>query len=140
MVYSWELWKSSGWQIETGKRATCTHTLICWYLFILKAKNRMNIGLTYFWKGFRWIGVDRVCMLISQLLLLYIWEAFTHTHFAYVLDSLAMWEYFWEINENLWFSLELWQVMKYFLLLLDCVIVWCPLWTNLLVDNVWSIC
>ena len=38
LVYSWELWNSSGWQIETGKRATCTHTLICWYLFILKAK------------------------------------------------------------------------------------------------------
>ena len=63
------------------------------------------------------------------------WEAFTHTHFAYVLDSLAMWEYFWEINENLWFSLGLWKVMKYFLLLLECVNVWCLLWTNLLDDH-----
>ena len=139
-MYSWELWKKLGLTNRNGKTShmhTHAHMLISIHF---KSKNRMNIGLTYFWKGFRWIGVDRVCMLISQLLLLYIWEAFTHTHFAYVLDSLAMWEYFWEINENLLFSLGLWQVMKYFLLLLDCVIVWCPLWTNLLVDNMWSIC
>ena len=132
-MYSWELWKA---QVDKQKRENephaHTHSHVDNYSF--KAKTWMNIGLTYFWKCFSWIGVEIVCMLISQLLLLYMWEAFTHTHthFAYVLDSLAMWEYFWEINENLRFSLGLWKVMKYFLLLLECVIVWILLWTNFL--------
>ena len=55
---------------------------------------------------------------------IYVRSIHTHTYFAYVLDSLAMWEYFCEIYENLWLSLK--KMMKYFLLLLDCVNVWVP--------------
>ena len=57
---------------------------------------------------------------------IYVRSIHTHTYFAYVLDSLAMWEYFWEIYENLWLSLEFCKNVKYFLLLLECVNVWVP--------------
>ena len=53
---------------NTSHMHTHTHMLIT---ILLKAKIQMNIGLTYFWKCFRWIGVEIVCMLISQLFLLY---------------------------------------------------------------------
>ena len=79
MVYSWELWKT--W-VDKQKRENEPHAHTRSHVdnYSFKVKIRMNIGLTYFWKRFSWIGVEIVWMLISQLLLLYMWEAFTHTH------------------------------------------------------------
>ena len=79
MVYSWELWKA---RVDKQKRENEPHAHTRSHVdnYSFKVKIRMNIGLTYFWKCFSWIGVEIVCMLISQLLLLYMWEAFTHTH------------------------------------------------------------
>ena len=50
---------------------------------LFKAKNPDKDRFDLDWKCFRWIGVDIACMLKSQLLLVYMLEAFTHTHFAY---------------------------------------------------------
>ena len=123
---------------NTSHMHTHAHMLIT---ILLKEKTWMNIGLTYFWKGFRWIGVEIVCMLISQLLLLYMWEAFTHTHTiclcAWFISNVRiflrdLWKSMilsWTLKNDEIFSLIGWMY--------ECV---SPLWTNLLGDNMWSIC
>ena len=121
---------------NTSHMHTHAHMLIT---ILLKAKTRMNIGLTYFWKCFRWIGVEIVCMLISQLLLLYMWEAFTHTHIfclcAWFISNVRI--FLWDLWKSMIISWKNDEILSLIAWMCECVN---PLWTNLLGDNMWSIC